>query len=169
MREKVVSLPARMRMRMLLVCLLLACLLLSCMLLGGCGSEADGGLQDGCYTAQMEEESYGWREYVTITVKNGEIVSTEFNAENASGFVKSWDNAYMQNMAPVSGTYPNEYTRLYAAQLTGQTSAPEVEMISGATQSGTHFQALAQAVVQQAIKGDSTIVLVPDAGQASEE
>ena len=31
-------------------------------------------------------------------VKGGSIVSVEYNAENPSGFIKSWDNAYMQNM-----------------------------------------------------------------------
>lgn len=127
----------------------------------GCTDKKDiNVLQDGSYTAQMEEPSYGWREYVTIIVKNGEIVSTEFNAENASGFVKSWDNAYMQNMNPVSGTYPNEYTRYYAAQLTGRKEAPVIDILSGATGSGDNFQKLSEAVVNQALKGDSTVVMV---------
>ena len=45
----------------------------------------------------------------------GSIVSVEYNAENASGFIKSWDNAYMQTMLHTNGTYPNEYTRYYAS------------------------------------------------------
>ena len=149
--------------------LITAAVLVCVCILGGCGSSgSQSKLQDGCYTARMEDYSFGWLEYVTITVKNGEIVSTEFNAENASGFVKSWDNAYMQNMAPVSGTYPNEYTRLYAAQLTGQTDVPEIEIIVGASSSGYHFRALTEAVVQQAIKGDSTLVLVPETNPVEE-
>lgn len=107
------------------------------------------------------------KEYVTITVKNGEIVAAEYNAENASGFIKSWDNAYMNNMKPVSGTYPNEYTRYYAAQLTGQTSVPEIETLTGATSSGANFRLLAQAVVEQALKGDSTVAIVES--QVTEE
>lgn len=128
--------------------------------LTGCGPDQQTGMQDGSYTAQMSDYSNGWREYVTITVKNGEIVTAEYNAENASGFIKSWDNAYMNNMKSVSGTYPNEYTRYYAAQLTGQTEAPEIELLAGATSSGTNFQKLSQAVVGQAMKGDSTIAVV---------
>ncbi len=118
------------------------------------------GLRDGCYTAQMSEESFGWREYVVITVKNGEIVATEFDAENPSGFIKSCDNAYMNEMKAVSGTYPNEYTRYYAAQLTGQKSVPEIEILAGATGSGNNFQRLAEAAVEQALKGDTTVALV---------
>lgn len=129
--------------------------------LAGCGTtEQQTGMQDGTYTAQMTDYSFGWREYVTVTVKNGEIVTTEYNAENPSGFIKSWDNLYMNNMKPVSGTYPNEYTRYYAAQLTGQSTAPEIELLSGATSSGSNFQKLSLAVVEQAMKGDSTVVMV---------
>lgn len=129
--------------------------------LSGCqAKEPENVLQDGCYTAQMSDYSFGWKEYVTIIVKNEEIVSTEYNAENPSGFIKSWDNAYMNNMKPVSGTYPNEYTRYYAAQLTGQKAAPKIDIISGATSSGNNFQRLAEAVVKQGMKGDSTIAVV---------
>lgn len=126
----------------------------------GCNTQEEAVMQDGYYTAQMSDYSFGWKEYVTITVKNGEIVSTEYNAENVSGFIKSWDNAYMQSMRPVTGTYPNEYTRYYAAQLTGQSTAPEIETLSGASSSGANFKKLSVAVVEQALKGDSTVVLV---------
>lgn len=141
---------------------LIAGVMLICILgFSGCGNAGtSGGLKDGSYTAEMKEYSHGWKEFVTITVKNGEIVSTEYNAENASGFIKSWDNAYMMNMKPVAGTYPNEYTRYYAAQLTGQSSAPEIEVLSGASSSGGNFVKLSRAVVEQAEKGDSTVVLV---------
>lgn len=142
---------------------MMACVLLAWALcLGGCGKEAaKERLMDGCYTAQMAEYSHGWKEYVTITVKNGEIIATEYNAENASGFIKSWDNTYMSNMKSVTGTYPNEYTRYYAAQLTGSTEAPEIEMLSGASTSGGNFKRLSAAVVQQAVLGDSRVVVVP--------
>ena len=94
---------------------ILAGMLLLVSLLTACGSRTQ--LQDGYYTAQMSEFSHGWKEYITILVKGGSIISVEYNAENASGFIKSWDNAYMQNMLHVNGTYPNEYTRYYAGQL----------------------------------------------------
>ena len=84
----------------LVLSLLLAAALTAC----GGGTE----LQDGYYTAQAAEYNFGWKEYVTIMVKGGSIVSVEYNAENASGFIKSWDNAYMQNMLHSNGTYPNE-------------------------------------------------------------
>ena len=124
----------------------------------GCGKTE--GLQDGYYTAQASDFHFGWKEYVTIIVKGGRIVSVEYNAENASGFIKSWDNAYMQNMLHVAGTYPNEYTRYYANQFLEGQGESEIDALSGASSSYGSFQVLVQAVLEQARKGDSSIVMV---------
>ena len=137
---------------------ILVSLLLTASLLTACGNQT--GLQDGYYTAQVSEFSHGWKEYITIMVKGGEIVSVEYNAENASGFIKSWDNTYMQTMLHDTGTYPNEYTRYYANQLLQGQGQGGIDAISGASSSHASFQILARAVLEQARKGDSSIVLV---------
>ena len=129
--------------------------------LTACGDKT--ALQDGYYTAQAAEFSHGWKEFITIMVKGGSIVSVEYNAENASGFIKSWDNAYMQTMLHSNGTYPNQYTRNYANQLLEGQSADGIDAITGATSSWGSFQKLAQAVLEQARQGDSSIVYVDTA------
>ena len=134
------------------------CLLLMASMLTACGGGTE--LQDGYYTAQASEFSHGWKEYITILVKGGEIISVEYNAENASGFIKSWDNAYMQTMLHSNGTYPHEYTRYYANQLLEGQGEGNIDAISGATSSHESFQKLAQAVLEQARKGDSSVVIV---------
>ena len=58
------------------------------------------------------------------------------------------------------GTYPNEYTRYYAGQLLEGQGEGVIDAISGATSSHSTFQMLAQAVLEQARKGDSSIVTV---------
>lgn len=136
----------------------IAAMLLGLLLLASCGGQA--ALQDGYYTAQMAEFSYGWREYITILVKGGSIISVEYNAENPSGFIKSWDNAYMQAMLHANGTYPNEYTRYYAGQLLEGQGGGGIDAISGASSSHKTFQMLAQAVLEQARRGDSSIMAV---------
>ena len=140
---------------------LLLSLLLTASLLAACGSPAE--LQDGYYTAQASAFSHGWREYITILVKGGRIVSVEYNAENASGFIKSWDNAYMQNMLHSNGTYPNEYTRYYANQLLEGQGEGGIDAITGASSSHKSFQMLSQAVLEQARRGDSSIIYVDTA------
>ncbi len=127
-------------------------------LLGGCGKNQEKTvLQDGTFTAQMMEYSHGWREFLTITVKNGVIVTAEYNAENSAGFIKSWDNGYMKNMKSVTGTYPNEYTRFYASQLKGMSELPEIDGLTGATSSGGNFMRLSEAVVNKSTQGDTSI------------
>ena len=133
-------------------------LTLTASLLTACGGQPK--LQDGYYTAQMSEFSHGWKEYITILVKGGSILSVEYNAENASGFIKSWDNAYMQTMLHSNGTYPNEYTRYYANQLLEGQGEGSIDAITGASSSHKTFQMLAQAVLEQARNGDSSIVIV---------
>lgn len=142
-------------MKRILCSILMVLLLLP---LAACGNK--GGLQDGYYTAQADQFSHGWKEYITIMVKGGNIVSVEYNAENASGFIKSWDNAYMQNMLHAQGTYPNEYTRNYAGQLLEGQGEEPIDGLTGATSSHGSFQKLAAAVLEQARKGDSHTVFV---------
>ena len=137
---------------------LLLSLLLTVPLLTACGSQTE--LQDGYYTAQVSEFSHGWKEFVTILVKGGSIISVEYNAENASGFIKSWDNAYMRNMLHSNGTYPNAYTRYYAGHLLEGQGEGGIDAITGASSSHKSFQLLAQAVLEQARKGDSSIAVV---------
>lgn len=143
-----------MKKKMIAISLLLLAMLAS---LTGCGMS---GMKDGYYTAEMAEFSNGWREYVCIQVKNDTIVSAEFNAKNESGFIKAWDNAYMENMKGITGTYPNEYTREYVMQLLEQQTDIEVDAISGASSSGSNFEKLVSAVLEQAKKGDPAVVLV---------
>ncbi len=134
---------------------LIALLLIS---LTACSEET--GLQDGYYTAQADQFSHGWKEYITIMVKGGSIVSVEYDAENLSGFIKSWDNAYMQTMLHSNGTYPNEYTRYYAGQLLEKQEDTELDVLAGASTSYGSFYQLAEAVLEQALNGDSSIVIV---------
>ncbi len=122
--------------------------------LAGCGSTKR--LKDGFYTAEMAEFSHGWEEYLIIQVKNNKIVSAEYNARNESGFIKAWDNAYMKNMMPSCGTYPNDYTRVYVQQLIDGQEETKVDAITGATNSGKNFEKL----LEQAAAGDSETVAV---------
>ncbi|MDE6970298.1 MAG: FMN-binding protein [Eubacterium sp.] len=141
------------------ICTLSLMFLLLCTgLLGACGSSSD--LKDGFYTAQMSDYSHGWKEYLCIMVKDDKIVYAEFNAKNKSGYIKAWDNAYMENMAAVSGTYPNDYTRNYVAQLIETQRSDGIDMVSGASSSGGNFLKLSAAVLEQAAAGNPDTIIV---------
>ena len=124
----------------------------------GCSNRQEA-LKDGYYTAMAEKYAHGWKEFVTITVRSGKMISVEYNAVNESGFVKSWDNAYMNTMKNIEGTYPNEYTRNYAAQFLEKQSS-NIDALAGATSSAGSFKKLADAVLEQARKGDTKTINV---------
>ena len=144
-----------MKMKKTAVLLIMTCLLAA---FAGCGS--GNKMENGYYTAEMEDYDYGWKEYVCIFVKNDTIVSVEFNAKDPSGFIKAWDNAYMENMKPVSGTYPNECTRLYGTSLLESQDIEAVDTVTGATHSGDNFYKLVSAAMEQAREGDSEVAVV---------
>ncbi|MCI9446656.1 MAG: FMN-binding protein [Lachnospiraceae bacterium] len=132
-----------------------------CLAISGCGnSNEEAGFVDGYYTAIMSDYSFGWKEYVTICVMDNKIVSVEYNARNKAGFIKSWDSAYMRNMNSVSGTYPNRYTRDYAAQLLETQGMAEIDMLAGASSSGGNFQKMTAALLESAQIGDTEIQIV---------
>ena len=118
-------------------------------------------MQDGYYSAEAAElDEHGWIEFVTILVSNGEIITVEYNAKNASGLIKSWDMAYMRAMRDPCGTYPNQYTREYGNALLKTQNPDEVDVIAGATHSHSTFQQLVRAAMLQAETGDPELVLV---------
>ena len=149
-----------MKKRWMIPALLAAVLALTAILMTGCANGGNGSMKDGYYTAEMSEFSRVWKEYVTICVNGGSIASVEYNALNASGFIKAWDMAYMRDMGAVSGMYPNRYTREYARQLMENQSVDGIDTVSGATSSGVYFRLLADGVIRQAMLGDDDVAIV---------
>lgn len=132
-----------------------------CFSISGCGnSNVEAGLVDGYYTATMSDYNKGWKEYVTICVMDHRIVNVEYNARNKAGFIKSWDSAYMRMMNAVMRTYPNRYTRDYAAQFLEKQGTEEIDMLAGASTSGGNFQKLTEALLKSAQAGDTNIQIV---------
>ncbi|MDR1137675.1 MAG: FMN-binding protein [Synergistaceae bacterium] len=123
-------------------------------------SEGQKVMRDGYYTAETENPYYGWKEFLTIYVNNGKIVSAEYDAKNASGLIKSWDMDYMRHMNESDGNYPNKYTRKYASELLALQTANGIDAMSGATESFHTFKSLAEAAIGQALAGDKKVAYV---------
>jgi major membrane immunogen (membrane-anchored lipoprotein) len=121
----------------------------------------DETIHDGYYTAEAKHfDEHGWKEIVTIFVSGGKITTVEYNARNSSGFIKSWDMDYMRVMNASDGTYPNAYTRIYAADLLAKQDVEKIDAISGATHSYHTFQQLAAAVMEKIKEGDTSVAFV---------
>lgn len=124
---------------------------------GVCSCSAGGNyLQDGYYSAESTDfDHYGWKEYITICVSGGRIILVEYDAYNASGFLKSWDMDYMRVMNAANGIYPSAYARNYGGKLLANQNANDISHLSGATYSHRTFMQLAEAVLAQAHQGDN--------------
>jgi major membrane immunogen (membrane-anchored lipoprotein) len=122
------------------------------------------GLRDGYYTAEVSSYNHGWKEFLTIYVNDGKIITAEYNARNASGLIKSWDMEYMRDMNRTDHNYPNKYTRAYASALVEKQSTIGIDAMSGATESYHSFMLLAEAAIDSAKSGDNRVayVTVPD-------
>jgi major membrane immunogen (membrane-anchored lipoprotein) len=124
-------------------------------------SRYDPFLKDGYYTAEIQEfDSHGWKEFVTICVSGGKIITVEYNAKNAGGLIKSWDMDYMRVMNVLKGTYPNEYTRIYGAQLLSRQGIEGIDVLSGATYSYNLFCQLAEAALKKSQTGDASVAFI---------
>jgi major membrane immunogen (membrane-anchored lipoprotein) len=119
----------------------------------------------GYYTVQADDfDEHGWKEYVSLYISHGRILSAEYNAINSSGFIKSWDMNYMRVMNALDGTYPNAYTRIYTGRLLETQDPEKVDVISGATNSWHTFRQLTAAAIEQSRLGNPGISLVSASG-----
>ena len=135
-------------------------LLLAVLMLSACGKITET-MIDGYYTAEMADfDSHGWKEILTIYVKESIIVSVDYEASNRSGFIKSWDMDYMREMNATDGIYPNKYVRLYSEALLNYQSPEKVQAITGATHSYDTFQKLATAALEHARDGNTNVAYV---------
>ena len=120
-----------------------------------------GRLIEGHYTAEAAEfDSFGWKEFLVISVSGGKVILAEYDAYNPSGFLKSWDMDYMRVMNAANGAYPCAYTRFYASQFLDKQGVEGIDAVSGASKSFESFKKLAEAVLESAREGDRKTVLV---------
>ena len=91
-----------------LTTLVLAIFLLLCS--AGCSI---GGYKDGTYRAEMPTYEHGYKDYLVIEVRDGELSVKEFDSVNENGELKSQSESYRESMEPVAGTYPEKYIKDY--------------------------------------------------------
>jgi major membrane immunogen (membrane-anchored lipoprotein) len=135
---------------------------LSCLTLvtPGCESQ-EGALKDGYYTAAASDfNADGWKDYLTIYVKNGSIVTAEYNAYNATGLLRSWDTDYLKSIRKPGSQSPNHYPRQYCSFLVAVQNPSRVQTIDGGRKTHEIFVALAKAALDYSRLGKNAIAEV---------
>lgn len=123
--------------------------------------------KDGTYEVEMPEYDNGWKDYVRVTVKEGEVSAIEFDARNEKGELKTANESYKNNM--ISGnaannlpqTYPAEYAQKLIDNYAAAGSTDEMEMVAGATTSSKNFKKLLKHALLNAKNGDTALSVAP--------
>ncbi|MEG1447792.1 MAG: hypothetical protein RR048_00710 [Oscillospiraceae bacterium] len=113
---------------------------------------------DGVYKAEMDdktaEAAYDWKDYIEITIKNGEISNVVFDARNSEGKIKSEDTEYIME-PPVK-----EWQNKLANDLLTVKDPERIEDIEGATTGSKNFKKLAKVALENAKKGNKEVAVV---------
>ena len=129
--------------------------------MGACVEGPQNFLRDGYYTAEAAEfDAQGWKEFLTIYVCDGRIVSAQYNSRNSRGFLRSWDMDDRRRGALPTGVNHSKYGRAYTVALLSRQDPSQVTPIPGATQTHPHFQRLAEAAMAKARDGDHRVAFV---------
>ncbi len=123
---------------------------------------APGNYQDGNYRATFSHvDSRGWQPFLDLEVRNGSVLSARFDYVNAAGTLKSRDTAYNDRMAAQTGGVSTATASPQLAVRLVQRQAAPVDVITGATSSTRNFNALAEAALEQAMVGNTEVVVLP--------
>lgn len=135
---------------------------LSVGLLAGCSDSSTDELVDGTYRAEFKEcDDYGWKDFVELTVKDGELYEVVFDGENEDCTkLKSEDESYENQMKEIVGTYPAKYNKDLINQFLSSGKVSKVDIVAGATESTGNFKTLIMAAMEKAMDGDTELSVV---------
>ena len=142
-------------MKKLIVTLLSVCLIVS---LVGCGGSK---IADGTYSAELSdaatEANHGWKDFLTVTYKDGEMVEVQFDSKDADGNLKSeWTNPENYPMDP----QPSEWIPQLEENIKATSNPDKVASVAGATMGSNHAKELYRAVIEKAKAGDTTTAVI---------
>ncbi len=142
-------------MKKMLTMLLCASLALA---LAGCGGDK---IPDGTYTAELSdaaaEANHGWKDFLTVTYKDGKAVEIDFDATDADGNRKTeWATPENYPMDP----QPSEWMPQLEKNIAATANPDKVAAVAGATMGSNNAKELYRAVIEKAKAGDTTTAVV---------
>ncbi len=118
--------------------------------------------EDGEYRTEFEEfDALGWKDYVIVTVEDGELVEVIFDSVDEEGTLKSEDEGYKAQMeANDIGTYPAKYNQDLINQFLETHSVESVDTVAGATMATNSFKALMLETLSNAYMGEVEVSVI---------
>lgn len=147
---------------------------LSMSLLAGCGNSSaptdankepvkeEATYKDGKYKASYDKlDTHGWKAFTEVEIKDGKIVTVDFDYLNEKDERKSENEAYNKAMSKSCETSPEKFTPEIEKALVDAQDPEKADVVTGATHSTENMKTLAKAALESAKKGDTKEVLVP--------
>lgn len=97
------------------------------------------GLKDGKYKGSTPADDYGYRHEVKFEMKNGKLISIDYDEIHTSGHAKQHDEEYCKRMLS-SGTTPAIAYPNYENQMLIKQDLNQVDAVSGASYSQYRFK-----------------------------
>lgn len=97
------------------------------------------GLKDGKYKGKTPADDYGYRHEVEFEMKNGKLISIDYDEIHTNGHAKQHDEDYCKQMLR-SGTTPAIAYPNYENQMLSKQDLNKVDAVSGASYSQYRFK-----------------------------
>lgn len=125
--------------------------------LAACGASK---MPDGTYTAEMKNASHDYKDYLTVTYKDGKIVDADFDSKNVeTGKLKS-ETTFEEYPMEYS---PSEWMPLIEENVKKASSSKDVDTVAGATWGSESAKTLLKAIEDSKGKTEGTIVVENEA------
>ena len=97
------------------------------------------GLKDGNYKGASPADDYGYRHEVVFEMKNGKMISIDYDEIHTTGHAKQHDEDYCKRMLQ-SGTTPAIAYPIYENQMLSKQDFNQIDAVSGASYSDYRFR-----------------------------
>lgn len=97
------------------------------------------GLKDGAYKGTTPADDYGYRHEVVFEMKNGKMISLDYDEIHTDGHAKQGDEEYCKRMLQ-SGTTPAIAYPIYENQMLKKQDFNQIDAVSGASYSNYRFK-----------------------------
>ncbi len=119
---------------------------------------------DGSYRVELKNyDSLGFKEYITVIVENGEVVSINIGAVDRNGVTKTDNEDYRIAMELATGTYPEEvYETLdgrYLLLAQDKGSEESVDAVAGATLTSNNYAILFDELKNSFVTGETVVTV----------
>jgi major membrane immunogen (membrane-anchored lipoprotein) len=97
------------------------------------------GLKDGTYKGTTPFDDYDYKHEVVFEIKNGKMISIDYDEFHRDGHAKQHDDEYCKQMLQ-SGTTPAIAYPIYEKEMLGKQDFNQVDAVSGASYSLYRFK-----------------------------